>query len=131
MSKKATFEDLRLEADALQDFLETEILDELNSLSERGNMLSVYLARSSKMLADSKYILDSAKYDACINIINKIIGEDLRLAKSIQTGLVDGILKEENYLVEHLTQLNKAIKYQIEWCRTQISKEKELLRNNI
>ena len=122
------FHELQTEAQAVQDFLEEDILDDINFLSERGNLLSNYLARTGKMLADAKYHLDNSHGAKAIEVIEKIFGQELKLSAKVQNAFIDGLTKEEQYLVNWIERLNKTTTHQIEWCRTLISKAKEELK---
>lgn len=122
------FHELQIEAQAVQDFLEEEIHDDINILSERGNLLSNYIARTGKMLADAKYHLNRTQGDKAIEVIEKIFGQELKLSAKVQNAFIDGLTKEEQYLVDWIERLNKTATHQIEWCRTLISKAKEEMK---
>lgn len=122
------FHELQTEAQAVQDFLEEEIQDDINILSERGSLLSNYIARTGKMLADAKYHLNRAQGDKAIEVIEKIFGQELKLSAKVQNAFIEGLVKEEQYLVNWIERLNKTATHQIEWCRTLISKAKEEMK---
>ena len=52
---------LQSEAQEIQEFLEITMSDNPQEVIERGNDLQVYMARTGKMLADAKYILNEQK----------------------------------------------------------------------
>jgi len=116
-------EDLLKEAYKIQDFLDIVMSENPEEAVHRGNDLSAYLARTTKMLADAKYHLNtSTKTD-----IFDILKEAAKAAGATPTAvnrLVKAASKEEQYLVDLIERLNAACTHQIDWCRTLISKAK-------
>lgn len=105
--------------------------DDPQEVVERGNDLIVYLARTTKMLADAKLILNEAKKDQCMEVVGRFI-IDHKLSAKVQNALIDGLAREQQYLVDWIERLNACITHQIDWCRSMVSKNKEEMRlNNI
>lgn len=120
-------EGIRNEAQQIQDFLEITMSDNPQEVIERGNDLQVYMARTGKLLADAKYILNEQKRHETMNIIRDFI-IDQKLSAKVQNALIDGLCKEEQYLVDWIDRLNAACTHQLDWCRSVNSKNKEEMR---
>ena len=120
-------EKLRREAQELQDFLEITMSDDPQEVIERGNDLQVYMARTGKMLADAKYMLNKQKHQDTMNIVREFI-IDQKLSAKVQNAMIEGICKEWQYLVDWIERLNAACTHQLDWCRSVNSKNKEELR---
>ena len=117
-------EDIKFELEAIQQFLEISISEDMNEVEQRGNELTVYMARSGKLLADAKYHRDEKLNSAIVEELKKI----LQLAPSTANKYIDALTKEENYLVSWSERVNRTCTDQIDWCRTLISKAKEEMR---
>ena len=113
-------EDIKFELEAIQQFLEISISEDMNEVEQRGNELTVYMARSGKLLADAKYHRDEKLNSAIVEELKKI----LQLAPSTANKYIDALTKEENYLVSWSERVNRTCTHQIDWCRTLISKAK-------
>lgn len=123
------YQQLKAEAQAIQDFLEITISDNPQEVIERGNDLQVYMARTGKMLADAKYILNEQKRTETMNVVQEFI-IDHKLSAKVQNALIDGLCKEAQYLVDWIDRLNAACTHQLDWCRSVNSKNKEEMRLN-
>lgn len=119
--------EIRNEAQQIQEFLEITMSDNPQEVIERGNDLQVYMARTGKLLADAKYILNDQKRHETMNIIRDFI-IDQKLSAKVQNALIDGLCKEEQYLVDWIDRLNAACTHQLDWCRSVNSKNKEEMR---
>ena len=117
-------EDIKFELEAIQQFLEISISEDMNDVEQRGNELTVYMARSGKLLADAKYHRDEKLKSAIVEELKKI----LQLAPSTANKYIDALTKEENYLVSWSERVNRTCTHQIDWCITLISKAKEEMR---
>ena len=117
-------EDIKFELEAIQQFLEISISEDMNEVEQRGNELTVYMARSGKLLADAKYHRDEKLNSAIVEELKKI----LQLAPSTANKYIDALTKEENYLVSGSERVNRTCTHQIDWCRTLISNAKEEMR---
>ena len=120
-------EGIRNEAQQIQEFLEITMSDNPQEVIERGNVLQVYMARTGKLLADAKYILNDQKRHETMDIIRDFI-IDQKLSAKVQNALIDGLCKEEQYLVDWIDRLNAACTHQLDWCRSVNSKIKEEMR---
>ena len=120
-------EGIRNEAQQIQEFLEITMSDNPQEVIERGNDLQVYMARTGKLLADAKYMLNDQKRHETMDIIRDFI-IDQKLSAKVQNALIDGLCKEEQYLVDWIDRLNAACTHQLDWCRSVNSKNKEEMR---
>lgn len=117
----AKLDDIEKEALQIQEFLEESISDDPESCVQRGNKLVVYLARTSKLLADSKYHKDKA----LANSIVRNLGEQAGAPPSVLNKLVDAACMNENMVMNLVDKLNRTCTHQIDWLRTVVSKAKE------
>ena len=115
-------EQLEKEANEIQSFLDVSVSDEPAEVELRGHQLSVYLARSGKMLADAKYHKDRAVKRAILHHVN----EDI--APSILKDLASSECDKENYLVNWVDRINRSCTHQMDWLRSVLSKHKEEMR---
>lgn len=120
---------LQKEAMEIQEFLEITISDNPVEVIERGNDLQVYMARTGKMLADAKYILNEQKRTETMKVVQEFI-MDQKLSAKVQNALIDGLCKDAQYLVDWIDRLNAACTHQLDWCRSVNSKNKEEMRLN-
>ncbi len=120
-------ESIKFELKAIQDFLEIHISEEeITTVQIRGNELNAYLARSGKLLADSKYHRDERLKDSVFENIKDL----LKLSATTANKYIDSLCKEENYLVNWSDRINRACTHQLDWCRSVLSKQKEELRQS-
>lgn len=124
------FTDLQKEAQQIQAFAEITISDSIEEAKQRAIDLSVYNARTGKMLADAKYHLADAMKSEVMDIIRFQAKDAYATAKAVNL-LCDSVCRDQKYLVDWLERLNRATVHQMDMIRTFISLEKELLRNNV
>jgi len=123
-----TYEQLFKEAGVIQSFAEISVSDNPQEIAERISECGIYIARSGKMLADAKYHLNQKRKDETMSLITQILS-DKKLSAKVQNSLIDSICKDEQYLVDWLERLNRAVTHQQEAMRSLLSYEKEQLRN--
>ncbi|MFV0189105.1 hypothetical protein OBK29_04120 [Empedobacter falsenii] len=121
----ASLDEIELELQSIQEFTEITPSDDVNEIVQRGNDLIAYLARTTKLLADSKYHKDSKLNSAFMDEIRKIS----QLSASVANKYVDSLCKDENYLINWSERLNRTVTHQIDWCRTIVSKNKAEMQN--
>jgi hypothetical protein len=114
---------IKQECVEIQYYLEITVSDEIAEIEERGNTISVHMARSSKLLADAKYYQD----DATQRSIEKHCDRDL--SPSVFNKLILADCKEENYYVNWLERINRTATHQMEWLRSVMSKAKQEMAN--
>ena len=120
-------ENLLKEAAEIQSFAEVTIGDNPQEIAERISDSGVFSARTSKMLADAKYHLNKKRKDETMQLISQILS-DKKLSAKVQNSLIDSICKDEQYIVDWVERLNRAVTHQQEACRSLLSYEKEQLR---
>lgn len=120
-------DEIRKEVSEMISFLKIEMQDEMNEAVPRGNMLSVYLARSSEMLAQAKYYYNKKKNEGAMEVIGRLLKNE-KIAASTQKALIDTMCADEQYLVDLIERMNATITHQLDWCRSLVSKNKEEMK---
>ena len=103
----------------IDSFLNITMSEDATEAVQRGNDLAVYVARSGKLLADSKSEIMQTLVDTAKN------------AKATATAinaLVNSLCREERYLVDWCERCNRTATHQLSWCVTVISKAKEEMK---
>lgn len=118
----STPQELKAEADCIQDYLDTTMSDEIEEAIGRGNDLSVYISRTGKMLADAKFHKDQMMKSEIIGVLRDSV--KMMLSASTINELIKAACKEANYQVNWIERLNKTATHQLDWCRTVVSKAK-------
>lgn len=114
-------------AQAIYDYLKEQIQsDEIEVCVQRGHELAAYMANTGKMLADAKYWKDKATRESVLFQLKD--SKRSSLPASVLNELIKSETRELNYLVNWTEQLDKEVKYQLEWLRTCVSKAKEEMR---
>jgi len=107
------------ECKSMQEYLEISVSDEPAEIEQRGNDLSVYMARSGKLLADAKYHKDRAVKDSILKRL------DVNISASALNKLIEADSHDENYYVNWLDRINRTATHQLEWIRSVLSKIKQ------
>ena len=115
-------DELEKEAQDIDDFLNLTCSEEIEELSGRIIEISVYMARTGKMLADAKYHQDKAVKESILGKLNQ------DLPPSIMKELIKSDCENENYLVNWIDRLNRTCTHQIEALRSLLSKAKEEMK---
>lgn len=113
-------EDIKKELTDIQNFLEMTMSEDAQEAVVRGNDLSVYMARTGKLVADSKYHRDQKLRSEMIKEYQKL----LDFPASVAVKYTDTLVENETYLMTWATRLNASCTHQLDWCRTIISKAK-------
>lgn len=108
-------------------FLNITMSENAEEAVQRGNDLSVYVARSGKLLADAKYWLDEAMKSEVLYTLRETATEAKATAKAVNA-LIDSLCKEERRLVTWCDRNNRTATHQLSWCVTVISKAKEEMK---
>lgn len=116
----ATTGQIRMELLEMQDFLEIEMSEDVTEAVLRGNTLTVYMARSGKLIADAKIHHDRKLRSDIIEQIKSINS----MAPSVAVKFTNTLVENESYLVTWSTRINASCTHQLDWCRTIISKAK-------
>jgi hypothetical protein len=120
-------ENLEMEAQEYQEFIETRFSEEIGPVVDRGNELSVIISRTGKMLADAKKHKDAAMKSAVMMQLKKI-GLGLDIPATTLNELIKSSCENENYLVNWIDRIHRSATHQLEWCRTLVSKAKEEMK---
>ena len=113
---------LTSECKEIQQYLEITCSDDPAEIQQRGTELSVFLARTGKMLADAKQIYNVERAEELANIISDI--EKSKFSAKVQNALVDSLCNDTKYLVDWIDRLNASCTHQLDFLRTLISKAK-------
>ena len=108
-------------------FLNISQGEDMEEAVSRGNDLAVHIARSGKLLADSKYHLNEKTKDDVFAVLEKTAKQAGATATAINS-IVKSLCKNEQYLVDWAERTNRTATHQLDWCRTLISKGKEEMR---
>lgn len=118
----STLESIEKMANSVQEYLEITVSDNPEEIVERGNDLTVYLAQTSKLLADAKYHLNTSKKASIILHAKK------KLSPTIFKELINSSTERETYFVNWIERLNRACTHELDWLRSVLSKMKEEMR---
>lgn len=116
-------EQILAELTNIDSFLNITMSEDVAEAVQRGNDLAVYVARSGKLLADSKYWLNEAMKSE----VMQTLVDTAKSAKATATAinaLVNSLCREERYLVDWCERCNRTATHQLSWCVTVISKAK-------
>ena len=120
-----SLKELEKDAIEIQMYLEVTVSDNPEEIVERGNNLSVWMARTTKMLADAKFHQSIAKRKAYK------ANQGKGYSPSVIKDIVNNSTTYENYLVDIIDKQNRTCTHQLDWCRTIVSKNKaEMLQIN-
>ena len=111
---------ITVELQEIQNFIEETMSEDPNEAVLRGNDLSVYMARTGKLLADAKYHRDKKLRSEIVSQIKEMV----KLPPSVATKFTDTLVERESYLMNWAERSNRSCTHQLEWCRTIISKAK-------
>ena len=112
------------ECQQMQDYLEVCASDDANELVERLTYINVYMARSAKLLADAKLMQDKATVRVFAEHGKAIV----KMPATIAAKFIGAMCEQENYLVNWLDRINRALVHQGDNIRTQVSFNKEQLK---
>lgn len=118
-----TREQLRAEAERIQAFLEITVSDDPHEQVARLSDMSVYMARTGRMLAEASCLRDRA-------VAAVYAGEGraiLKMPATVARKFVDSQTADENELVIWIDRLNRSCTHCAENLRTQISFAKQQL----
>lgn len=115
-------DELEKEAQYIDDFLNLTCSEEIEELSGRIIEISVYMARTGKMLADAKHHQDKAIKESILGRLNQ------DLSPSIMKELIKSDCENENYLVNWIDRLNRTCTHQLEALRSLLAKAREEMK---
>lgn len=122
-----TVEELKIEAEGIQNYLDVTCSNNPEEITERIVQLMAFLSRSGEMLAQAKRLLRKRKSEEVQNIIIKI-AKDNCLSATVQNTLLESIADNEAYAVDFIERINRTCTHQLDALRSLLSYEKENLR---
>ncbi len=111
----------------IDGFLNITMSENPEEALQRGNDLTAYIARTGKLLADSKYHLNQAKNTEVMETLRETAKNAKATSKAVNA-LIDSICRDEQYLVDWCERANRTATHQLSWCVTVISKAKEEMK---
>ena len=119
------YEKLMTEACSIYEYMSNIIDDDIAIATDRGGNLAVYVNRTGYMLAEARQL-----YNDSVNKEILLLDKNMtaKFTAKTQNLLIDSICSKEKFLVDHIEQLNKSAKYQLNFCITVISKCKEEMK---
>lgn len=116
-------EQILTELQSIDSLLNMTMSEDAAEAVQRGNDLAVYVARTGKLLADSKFWLNQSMNSEVIQAL-KETAKEARVTATAVNALINSIYREERYLVDWCERCNRAATHQLSWCVTVISKAK-------
>lgn len=121
------YERIENELTQAQDYLEQIMPDHPDDIVERGAQLQVWIARSGKLLADSKLMLNEATQGEVMKILTSV-AKASGASHTAVNALVKSSCRQEQYLVDWAERINRTATHQLEFLRSMLSKAKEEMR---
>lgn len=106
----------------IQLFLDITCSENIEEVLERGNMLSAYISRTGKLVADAGYHRDILIQGEVLKAIENQAKEHLP-ATAVKM-LIESACKEYNHLYKWCERSNRTATHQLDWCRTMVSNAK-------
>lgn len=100
--------------------------DSMEAIISHANNLSARLAMSGKLLADAKYHRSNFYGSAVMEMLKKQTSEVMYA--DAQKKYLMSISKDHDYLVDWAERVNATLTHQLDFMRSLISKEKELMK---
>lgn len=122
-----TLQELQATASKMQEFLEAKIdTDSETEIIERMELLQILLAKSGNLLADAKFLQDSATLDATMQVVNDpcMYGQSATFINKF----VNAAGKEFNHIVTWFDRINSAAGKQHAGLITVLSFRKEQMK---
>ncbi|RHR72416.1 hypothetical protein DWW69_16095 [Bacteroides sp. AF16-49] len=111
----------------IDSFLNITMSENAEEAVQRGNDLAVYIARTGKLLADSKYWLNEAMKSEIMQTL-EVTAKNAKATATAINALIGSLCREDRYLVDWCERCNRTATHQLSWCVTVISKAKEEMK---
>ena len=111
----------------IDSFLNITMSENAEEAVQRGNDLAVYIARTGKLLADSKYWLNEAMKSEIMQTL-EVTAKNAKATATAINALIGSLCREDRYLVDWCERYNRTATHQLSWCVTVISKAKEEMK---
>jgi len=118
----APFEDILIEVEEMQKYLDDTVSEQLEDVLERGDMLAGIVSRSCKMRADAEYHRDIFMKSEIVDILKDTVKQ--QLPALVMKQLIESACKDYNYLSLRCERVNRTATHQLDWCRTLVSNAK-------
>jgi hypothetical protein len=112
------------ELENIQQYLEINVSDDPNEISERLSMIAVYMARTGFILAEAKMELDQAR----VSVFSSHVGTIGKLPATVSKMFIESVTDQQNRLVNWVDRLNSTCIHQGDILRTLLSFQKENLK---
>ena len=120
-------EQMFAELTSIDSFLNITMSENAEEAVQRGNDLAVYIARTGKLLADSKYWLNEAMKSEIMQTL-EVTAKNAKATATAINALIGSLCREDRYLVDWCERCNRTATHQLSWCVTVISKAKEEMK---
>lgn len=121
------YREIEQELSSMQEYLEQVMPDHPDDVIERGAQLQVWIARSGKLLADTKLILNEAMQGEVMEILRNT-ARATGASHTAVNALVKSACRQEQYLVDWSERLNRTATHQLEFLRSVLSKAREEMK---
>lgn len=111
----------------IDSFLNITMSENAEEAVQRGNDLAVYIARTGKLLADSKYWLNEAMKSEIMQTL-EVTAKNAKATATAINALIGSLCREDRYLVDWCERCNRTATHQLSWCVTVLSKAKEEMK---
>ena len=111
----------------IDSFLNITMSENAEEAVQRGNDLAVYIARTGKLLADSKYWLNEAMKSEIMQTL-EVTAKNAKATATAINALIGSLCREDRYLVDWCERCNRTATHQLSLCVTVISKAKEEMK---
>ena len=108
-----------------QATIEQPIPDEVELIIERGNELSIVVARTGYMLALAKQDYSDRMGSDVMTMLKTVAKQTPMASSRTVNALVASLCHKEKLLVDWIDRINTTATHQIDWCRTLVSKAKQ------
>jgi len=124
MGKKEVIEAMIKEAAGIQTFMEEPPTEIAEVLVERLAYANVYIARTGKLLADAKRMLN----DRMVEVYEEKGDSLMKVGSTLAQKIMLAYCKDESFLVDWYDRLNRGLVHSADNLRTLISFAKENMR---
>jgi hypothetical protein len=121
-------QELLNELEDMQMYLNADFPREPDVIQERGRETVVFMARAGHIHTQAKDMLRRAMNDFLTKSLIKQLSDIGGLSLTVQNAIVKNILPDLQHIVDWSGEIERLCSKQVEWCRTEVSKEKERMK---
>jgi hypothetical protein len=122
-------QELLKECQQIQAFMEITMSENPSEVTERAKDLAVYMARTGKMLADAKQMLNRQKSSEIMRIL-KDAAKEAKASSTSVNELIKSCCHETQYLVDWIERLNRTATHQMGLCQTLLANHRAEMNMN-